>query len=625
MWLKQTHRRIGSGVWPLLLAVMIAGQFCAASAAATEVRTIAVQGQNPFGAGESAAFGALSTPSINNRGELAFTASLTGSSVTTANDSGLWVGSENGFSTVAREGSAAPGYPVDALFGAFSTQSTFGVPLNDAGRVAFAVSAGTLPPVNTSGVWSGDSGGLSLVARQGEVGPGATDNATFTSFAFSRPTLNRAGAVAFQNSLSGTYGTPANNGADGVWRWTPGDALEKVALIKEDAVGLAAGAKFTDIRSYNTAPPLNRAGEIAIQGAYSVPGGSTFNQGLWTASGDDLELRGFAQMPAPQLGPAATLTIGTMGGIDANGSIAFNGDFGNATAGAGKGRVIGVAKADGLEIVAYQGGPAPGAGAGHLFSAVAFSYEPTINSAGQVAFYGDEYNGIDFNTRKSGVWAGAPGALAMVAREGDPAPGMGLNFGSFSRNTPAMNRFGQVAFPNTLLNAPAGTSSTLWVTGLDGELELVARSGDTIEVGPGDVRTILSLSMITFHGDEDGKARGLNDLGQVAFKAGFTDGTNGVFVSNVVAHLPGDYDGSGTVDAADFTVWRDGLGSQNLAADGDRNGVVDELDYAVWKDFFGVSLEGGGIGAIAAVPEPSSMLICLLVAGMAICTRFRSH
>ena len=163
------------------------------------------------------------------------------------------------------------------------------------------------------------------------------------------------------------------------------------------------------------------------------------------------------------------------------------------------------------------------------------------------------------------------------------------------------------------------------MTGLDGELELVARSGDTIEVAPGDVRTIQSLSMFTFHGDDDGKARGLNDLGQVAFKASFTDGTNGVFVSNVVAHLPGDYDGSGTVDAADFTVWRDGLGSQNLAADGDRNGVVDDQDYAVWKDFFGVSLEGGGSGAIAAVPEPSSMLICLLVAGTAICTRFRSH
>lgn len=625
MWLKQTHRRIGSGVWPLLLAVMIAGQFCAASAAATEVRTIALQGQNPFGAGESAAFGAFSTPSINNRGELAFTASLTGSSVTTANDSGLWIAGENEFTSVAREGNAAPGYPTDALFGALVVPNGLGVPLNDAGRVAFAWSAVTATAATSYGIWSGDGAGLNLVARQGEVAPGATDSATFNLFSNTRPTLNRAGTVAFQNGLSGTYTSPPNNGADGVWRWEPGGALEKVALVKEDAVGLVAGAKFTDIRSLGTSPPLNRAGTIALQAAYSVPGGSTFNQGLWVESGAGLQLRGWAQMPAPELGPSATVTISMIGGVDSNGSIPFNGDFANGAVGAGKGRIIGVAGADGLQIAAYGGGQAPGAGAGHVFIATAFSYEPTINSSGRVAFYGYEYDGVNFATSRSGVWAGAPGALAMVAREGDPAPGTGLNFGRFIRDTPAMNRFGQIAFANGVVGAPSGTSSTLWVTRLDGELALVARSGDTIEVAPGDLRTIQSLSMFTFHGDDDGKARGLNDLGQVAFMATFLGGSSGVFVSNVVAHLPGDYDGSGTVDAADFTVWRDGLGSQNLAADGDRNGVVDELDYAVWKDFFGVSLEGGGIGAIAAVPEPSSMLICLLVAGMAICTRFRSH
>ena len=213
--------------------------------------------------------------------------------------------------------------------------------------------------------------------------------------------------------------------------------------------GIGGGGEVYGYSLLGTSPPLNRAGTIAMQGAYSVPGGSTFNQGLWVESGDDLELRGFAQMPAPELGPSATVTIRMMGGIDANGSIPFNGDFAKRRPWVqARGAIIGVAKADGLEIVAYQGGPAPGAGAGHLFSAIAFSYEPTINSAGQVAFYGDEYDGIDFDTRKSGVWAGAPGALAMVAREGDPAPGTGLNFGRFIRNTPAMNRFGQVAFPN---------------------------------------------------------------------------------------------------------------------------------------------------------------------------------
>ena len=39
--------------------------------------------------------------------------------------------------------------------------------------------------------------------------------------------------------------------------------------------------------------------------------------------------------------------------------------------------------------------------------------------------------------------------------------------------------------------------------------------------------------------------------------------------------LPGDYNVDGTVDAADFTVWRDSFGAsgrRQLAADGDGDG-----------------------------------------------------
>ena len=85
-------------------------------------------------------------------------------------------------------------------------------------------------------------------------------------------------------------------------------------------------------------------------------------------------------------------------------------------------------------------------------------------------------------------------------------------------------------------------------------------------------------------------SRGLNDLGQIAFRANFMGGASGVFLSNVVAHLPGDYNGDGVVDAADYTVWRDGVGSQELAADGTRAGIVEDGDYTLWKEFFGRSL-----------------------------------
>jgi hypothetical protein len=75
--------------------------------------------------------------------------------------------------------------------------------------------------------------------------------------------------------------------------------------------------------------------------------------------------------------------------------------------------------------------------------------------------------------------------------------------------------------------------------------------------------------------------------------------------------LPGDYNGDGRVDAADYTVWRDTLRDfgPDLAADGDGNGQVDGGDYAVWRSNFGrVAGSALSVGAVA-VPEPGSVVL----------------
>ncbi|TWT85408.1 Glycosyl hydrolase catalytic core [Posidoniimonas polymericola] len=56
-----------------------------------------------------------------------------------------------------------------------------------------------------------------------------------------------------------------------------------------------------------------------------------------------------------------------------------------------------------------------------------------------------------------------------------------------------------------------------------------------------------------------------------------------------VVPLPGDYDRSGVVDAADRVVWVTNYGSEsNLEADGNGDGRVDAADYAVWRDNLGL-------------------------------------
>lgn len=75
--------------------------------------------------------------------------------------------------------------------------------------------------------------------------------------------------------------------------------------------------------------------------------------------------------------------------------------------------------------------------------------------------------------------------------------------------------------------------------------------------------------------------------------------------------LPGDFNRDGTVDAADYTVWRDQLGQTgNLAADANEDNVVDTKDYNLWRANFGRT-ESSAASALAAVPEPSVVVLAL--------------
>ncbi len=64
--------------------------------------------------------------------------------------------------------------------------------------------------------------------------------------------------------------------------------------------------------------------------------------------------------------------------------------------------------------------------------------------------------------------------------------------------------------------------------------------------------------------------------------------------------IPGDYNGNGQVDAADYTVWRDTFG-QSVTPGTGADGVINEHDYTMWFARFGNS----GTGAGQAVPEPA--------------------
>lgn len=89
------------------------------------------------------------------------------------------------------------------------------------------------------------------------------------------------------------------------------------------------------------------------------------------------------------------------------------------------------------------------------------------------------------------------------------------------------------------------------------------------------------------------------------------------------AGLPGDYNLDGTVNLADYVVWRDSLGSTlplpNENPTAATPGTVDQEDYLFWKNQFGATFPSvSSLGAPARVPEPSSLVATVVLAVVSI-------
>jgi Dockerin type I domain len=81
-----------------------------------------------------------------------------------------------------------------------------------------------------------------------------------------------------------------------------------------------------------------------------------------------------------------------------------------------------------------------------------------------------------------------------------------------------------------------------------------------------------------------------------------------------VLRFPGDYNHNGSVDAADYTVWRDTLGAsvpRGTGADSDGDGVITSADYTNWVNRFGTDTSLAGYSYMPQSPSevPSQALL----------------
>jgi hypothetical protein len=206
----------------------------------------------------------------------------------------------------------------------------------------------------------------------------------------------------------------------------------------------------------------------------------------------------------------------------------------------------------GLEVVATPGDLAFGTTGGIRYRSVSGR---GINNNGDVAFT------ASLNTLESPYVSQGTGfylydknqSLRLIARtRSEEAVGTDGEFFTVIYS-PQLNDNGQIAFYASLSEV-----GSYGIFGLDaaGELRLVVASGQAIDVsdtpGSPDFRTIRLLSFASGGGTAN---NGFNDLGQVAFRATFTDGTTGVFVSDRLVPPPfvlGDCNLDGEVTVLDI-------------------------------------------------------------------------
>lgn len=112
---------------------------------------------------------------------------------------------------------------------------------------------------------------------------------------------------------------------------------------------------------------------------------------------------------------------------------------------------------------------------------------------------------------------------------------------------------------------------------------------------------ILFYNTASTHASKVFISRGTNQAGMLL---------DDISVISASAVLEGDFNKDGVVDAADYTVWRDGLGTE-----------FQQSDFTRWKQNFGATLTPAGASAAVAVPEPAAFSLLSLALVFAAMTR----
>jgi fibronectin-binding autotransporter adhesin len=455
---------------------------------------------------------------------------------------------------------------------------------------------------NDDQLWVGESGTGTLTIENGGglvTSSGAGNSSIIGVFGGSNGMVTITGAGSTWNDNNGLTVGNSGNGtlliADGGSLTSTGTALGGGFAASGTATVTGAGSTWTDL---STIIGTTGAGALTIQDGASMTSGSALIRGLnsgsgqvlvagagstWTVTTGPLMIGlpegGFTTGPTSlTINPGGTVNVVHNIDLDTNSTLKLQGGTLSAAEIGLNGRQfngqfqwtagtlhVGIFR----KSLTNQGGTlAPG----HSAGTTTIDGNYTQQAAGSMEI---EIGGTTANTQYD-----------VVDISGFATLGGGL----------------QLSLINSFMPAALQTFTVLFSSGITGAFSNVS-NGQRIGVADG------SGSFLVNYG-----AGSAFDPTQVTL-SGFQAVT-----------LPGDYNHNGVVDAADYTVWRDTLGSTGagLAADGNINGMIDAGDYTVWKSHFGTHAGSGTGGSTnAAVPEPATIALAMISAAL-LCARPRA-
>lgn len=124
---------------------------------------------------------------------------------------------------------------------------------------------------------------------------------------------------------------------------------------------------------------------------------------------------------------------------------------------------------------------------------------------------------------------------------------------------------------------------------------------------------------VVFGGSSNYVYSGSNDYRQGTFGIEILSGPSGIDPADLIidadVSLPGDFNGDGRVNLADYTRWRDHLGGpEGTSVNDPHDEPIGQAQYATWRANFGATAPPAGSLATATVPEPSTVVLGMLLA-----------